>query len=105
MCIFVKNYKQMYCESIDYVEHAIIKMAARNISTEEVEWAIKNGEIVRDYPDDKPHPSKLLLAFVSKRPIHIVVAKDVLYENCIVITVYEPTIVLWESDFKTKKLK
>lgn len=68
----------------------------------EVEEVIMKGETIAEYPDDKPYPSILRLAFVDERPIHIVVAQDALSE-CFVVTAYEPSVFIWEADFKTKK--
>ncbi len=97
----------MYCEKILYLEHAEIKMRTRHISTKEVENVLLIGKTIAVYPDDKPLPCQLVLDFVEGRPIHVLVAKDEydIVEVCYVITVYEPTTDIWESDFKTKKEK
>jgi hypothetical protein len=55
-----------------YSNHAVKQMFSRNITTDEVEYVLQNGEPIMDYPDDKPYPSKLLLAFCNKRALHIV---------------------------------
>ena len=95
----------MYCDNIYFSEHALIKMAQRGIEPEEVEAVIKKGETIKTYPDDQPDPSYLLLGLVNEKVLHVVVCKDVLYENCIVITVYQPDPEIWEPDFKNKKSK
>jgi hypothetical protein len=64
---------------------------------------IKSGEVIADYPDDTPYPSKLILGFYNDTPIHAVVAHDSDPRNCIVVTVYEPDPELWEKDFKRRK--
>jgi len=53
-----------YCKTMDLIFsfHALQQMFKRNISVEQVKYAILNGEEIRSYPDDKPYPSKLLLA-------------------------------------------
>lgn len=56
-----------------------------------------------DYPDDQPYPSKLLLWFNGKIPLHIVVAQNENDGSCYVITAYIPSSKLWEPDFKTRK--
>jgi hypothetical protein len=78
-------------------------MVSRNISDIDVKVVIQNGEIIREYPDDKPYPSKLLFAMVRHRPIHVVVGKVEETGDCIVITVYVAGEDIWEPDFKTKK--
>ena len=78
-------------------------MFERQISQEAVESIINQGEIINDYADDKPYPSKLILGRFDGRPIHIVVAYNRTDDERIVITVYEPDLGRWESDFRRKK--
>jgi hypothetical protein len=67
-------------------------------------WGIvQNGEIIREYPDDTPYSSRLMLGWCDERPLHVVVANNDDDNEIIVITVYEPDPALWEPDFKTKK--
>ena len=80
-----------------------MKMFERQISKTEVEVVLDTGEEINDYPDDRPLPSSLMLGFVSKRPIHIVVAYDKNEMKCILITVYEPDTEVWDMDFKTRR--
>jgi hypothetical protein len=76
-------------------------MFSRNISIEDIKEVIINGEIINSYPEDMPFPSYLLYKTISYRPLHVLIAKDVL--TCIVITVYQPDEKIWNSDFKTKR--
>jgi hypothetical protein len=92
----------MKCKGYIYKKHALERMISRNISFEEVEKAINEGEIIKDYPDDKPFKSCLILAIVNKKPLHIVVSQDN-EGNCFVISTYEPDKEIWYKDFKTKK--
>lgn len=92
----------MSCTKLTYKLHAVEQMFKRNITQLDVEEVIRSGETIAEYKDDKPYPSILRLAFIDGRPIHIVVAQDKLGE-CFIITAYEPSVFLWEADFKTKK--
>jgi Domain of unknown function (DUF4258) len=83
--------------------HAIQRMYQRNISEPEVRHVIATGETVEDYPDDTPYPSRLLLGWHGQRPLHVVVADNADDQENIVITVYEPDLTEWESDFKRRK--
>lgn len=83
--------------------HAIQKMFERNIGHVDVKAVIEQGEVIRDYPDDKPYPSRLMLGWRGERPIHIVVANDPSNDEIIIITAYEPDPAIWEADFKRKK--
>jgi len=58
---------------------------------------------VEDYPDDIPHPSRLVLGWSGARPIHVVVADNVDDQENIVITVYEPDPTEWAAYFKRRK--
>ena len=91
----------MNCTEFEYSNHCLQKVMERDISIDAIEKVIKNGEIIKDYPDDKPYPSVLLLGFVNKKPLHVVTAY--FRKKCIVITAYYPDSKIWKSDFKTKK--
>jgi len=95
----------MYCDNIYFSEHAFTKMAERGIDPEDIEFVIKKGETIKSYPDEQPDPCYLLMGVSNQRVLHVVISKDVLYENCIVVTVYQPDANIWESDFKNKKIK
>jgi len=86
-----------------YSNHAVKQMFQRNISTQEVEHVLRYGETLMDYPDDNPYPSKLLFAVFHRRPLHIVCSYNMPERTIIMITVYEPSNEIWESDFKTRK--
>jgi hypothetical protein len=46
-----------------------------------------------------------MLGLANFRNLHIVVASDEGLAKCIVVTAYEATTDVWESDFRTKKKK
>ena len=83
-------------------EHARLRFFERGISIDDIQKAIADGEIIRQYEDDKPFPSCLILSYTSdERPIHLVVSTD---DKCIyLITAYIPDADIWDDDFKTKK--
>jgi hypothetical protein len=91
----------MVCSTIVFSDHAIGQMFKRDILVDDVKQVIDIGEVIKEYPNDKPYPSYLMLYHVNHRPLHLVVAKDDL-DKCIVITVYEPTKEIWATNFKTK---
>ena len=63
---------------------------------------IEAGEIIKEYPDDKPYPSRLILGYVDLRPVHVVLTE--LDDMYIVISAYEPDPGTWETDMKRRKL-
>lgn len=85
--------------------HALQRMFLRKISEQEVRHVLETGEIIEDYPEDKPYPSKLILGWCYSRPIHIVVADNIEKKETIIITVYEPDTHCWEMDFRRRKLQ
>ncbi len=93
----------MDCRDIRFSGHAIRRMFDRQVSPADVRTIIDDGEIVRDYPDDQPLPSRLLLGQAGGRVLHVVVAFEVQTGMCKVVTVYRPDPPLWQTDFKTRR--
>ena len=53
--------------------------------------AAKTGDIIEDYPDDRPCPSCLVLGFIGdETPVHSVWGYDREKKVAILITVYRP---------------
>jgi len=90
-------------EKIVFRVHAIQRMYQRGITAAEVHTVIGTGEIIEDYPNDFPYPSRLLLGWCGLRPIHVVVADNAQEKENIVVTVYEPDRDEWEPDLKRRK--
>ena len=93
----------MVFDRIVFRVHAIQRMYQRRISEPEVRHVIATGEIVEDYSDDTPYPSRLVLGWHGRRPLHVVVADNTDEQENIVITVYEPDPAEWDTDFKRRK--
>ncbi|HVA88349.1 MAG TPA: DUF4258 domain-containing protein [Chloroflexota bacterium] len=83
--------------------HAIQRMFERQISVEDVRQVLSSGETIRDYPDDTPYPSRLMLGWRGTRPLHVVAATDAAGGETIIVTVYEPDPAQWEADFRRKQ--
>ena len=89
-------------ENIAITEHARIRLYERNISIDDIVNGINTGEIIKQYPDDKPLESCLILGFsVKSQYIHIVVSCDT--DFIYLITAYFPDPDMWENNFKTRK--
>jgi len=84
-----------------FSSHVVTQMFKRGISVQDIEHVINTGTVIKDYPDDKPYPSRLILGFAGKTPLHVVSAKNMAGE-IIVITAYQPDKALWNSDFTIK---
>lgn len=88
--------------NIKWRGHASRRVIERNIKREDIIYTIMNGEIIKEYPEDFPFPSCLILGFTDKGyPLHSVCSIG--DNNVWIITVYEPDLDKWESDFKTRK--
>lgn len=91
--------------TIKYRVHAIKRMFERNISDEDVLYILSNGQVIQEYPDDNPYPSKLMVCKIKERFVHVVVAENISEKEKIIITVYEPDPHKWEPDFIKKRKK
>jgi ribosomal protein S18 acetylase RimI-like enzyme len=83
--------------------HAIRRMVERRISRADIHQVLERGEIIEEYPDDTPYPSRLLLGFCDSRPIHVVVAENTDTQETIIITTYEPNPDQWDSTFRGRQ--
>lgn len=84
--------------------HAIQRMFQHQISEADVRHVLETGEVIEDYPDDRPYPSRLVLGFRGGRPIHVGVADNVEDQETIVITVYEPDPAQWDPTFRRRRM-
>ena len=89
-------------QQIALTKHAKERLTERNITIDDVVNGIETGEIIKQYEDDKPLPSCLILGFsADNNYIHIVASHD--KEYIYLITAYYPNSEQWEADFKTRK--
>lgn len=89
-------------EKIALTRHAKERLMERNITVSDIIKGIETGEIIKQYEDDKPLPSCLILGFsVNNNYIHIVVSND--NEYIYLITAYYPDSAKWENDYKTRR--
>lgn len=83
--------------------HAIQRMFERSVSTRDVSQAVHSGEIVEDYSADMPEPSRLILVFNGRRPLHVVTSENERTNEVTIITVYIPDLDKWTNDFKSRR--
>ena len=93
----------MEYEAVSFSGHAIRRMFDRGVSRTDVTEILKTGEVIAEYPDDRPHASFLKLGHLGDRPLHVVAAVDKDRGICHVITVYEPNPEVWDEDFRTRR--
>lgn len=91
-----------------FTEHARREMEGEPlgiISTAEVLEAFAGGEIIEEYPNDRPYASCLVLGRTKAgRPLHIVCAPVSSEEKLVIITTYEPESSRWDSEYRRRTL-
>lgn len=93
----------MTSQTIIYRIHAIQRMFERRVSEENVSQVLGSGEMIEDYSDEMPFPSRLMLGRRGERLLHVVMAENTKEGELVVITVYEPDPSQWKSGFKGRK--
>jgi hypothetical protein len=74
----------------------------RDIYISDIEHVLTSGEVIEEYPKDTPYPSRLVLGFMDRRPIHVVAADNAVDKVTYIITVYEPSTEEWDSNFRRR---
>ena len=88
---------------IRFTEHADDEAQADQLTYDEILFTALKGEVIRQYPDDKPYPSCLVLGFTfTGQAIHSVWAYNKETQWAVLITVYRPDPALW-INFRTRK--
>jgi hypothetical protein len=90
------------CNDKDIIitQHLVLRIRERGIRYDDVIAAIKNGEIIEDYPNAYPFPACLILS-VMPYPLHVVCGLG--DGKLFIITVYRPNENEWDSDWRTRK--
>jgi hypothetical protein len=84
--------------------HALSRMSQRGFEPADIHFALDNGTIIEQYPDDFPYPSCLIMALIDGRPVHVVAALNDAVQETIIVTVYEPDVQIWDNGFTRRKL-
>jgi hypothetical protein len=88
---------------IQWRRHVLQKLAERGIQQQAVREVLLSGERIRDYMEDRPFPSALFLGYTGGKPLHVVASCDEINRQAFVITAYEPSLDVFESDYRTRK--
>ena len=77
-------------------DHADTEAQADRLSFDEIYFSVLYGEIIEDYPGDKPYPSCLIYGQTfSGDPVHSVWAYNSRNRWAVLITVYRPDPKRW----------
>lgn len=83
--------------------HAVQRMFERKVSVRNVLQALQSGEAIEDYSSEMPEPSRLILGFQGKRPLHVVISEHLEENVTTIITVYQPDSNKWDKNFKRRR--
>ena len=87
---------------IRWTNHCVVRLFQRNISQEDIENALLNGEIIEEYENDYPYPSCLVYGIdLNNKVLHVVCGTS--ETELWVITAYYPDNIKWKDDLKTRK--
>jgi hypothetical protein len=81
---------------IRITDHADEEAQNDKLAYNDIFFSVLHGEVIKDYPDDKPFPSCLIFGFSKRKdPIHSVWAFNSENNWAVLITVYRPDPLLW----------
>lgn len=79
------------------------RILTRGVTRSDVKHAVLSGELIEDYPDNEPYPSALFFCMIENRPIHVATSLNEEILKAYITTVYEPSLDVFESDYKTRR--
>ncbi len=86
-----------------YRAHAVQRMFEREIAPVKVRRALEAEDVIEDYSNEMPEPSRLMMGFQGKRPFHVVTSENPETDEITVVTVYLPDPNKWKKDFRSRK--
>ena len=90
---------------IRITDHADEEAQVDHLSFDEIFTSVLQGEIIENYPDDKPYPSCLIYGKTfSRKPVHSVWAYHQETRWAVLITLYRPDPARW-LDWRTRRPK
>ena len=83
-------------------KHATRRLDLRGRTLADITQVISSGELIREYPDEKPYPEYLLLGYPHgfDDPCYVVVDSN---DETIIVTVHDYDPAVYEPDFRTRR--
>ncbi len=83
-------------------KHAVKRMDLRGRTLADIRAVIAAGEVIQEYPHEKPYPEYLFLGYPrgSQDPCYAVVASN---DETIVVTVHDYDPEIYEPDHRTRR--
>ncbi|MCK4330539.1 DUF4258 domain-containing protein [candidate division WOR-3 bacterium] len=89
---------------IRITDHADEESQVDGLSYDEIFFSVLHGEIIEEYPTDRPYPSCLIYGQTFRRePVHSVWAYNEQNQWAVLITVYRPEPGKWVDWRKRRK--
>lgn len=88
---------------IEWRKHVLQKLVERGVAQNAVLDVLNVGERICDYAEDRPFPSALFLGYIGGKPLHVVAACDEENRRAFIITAYEPSLEVFEADYRTRR--
>lgn len=83
-------------------DHVAMRFRQRGLKVKNIRFAVNNGEIIEQYPDDYPFPSCLILGkTIDGKYIHVVMSDEGKMSR--IITAYYPDPNKWDDQLKVRK--
>ena len=77
-------------------DHADEEAQAEELSFDEIFYSVFQGEVIEDYPTDRPYPSCLIYGRTFRgNPVHTVWAYNEQSRWAVLVTVYQPDPTRW----------
>ena len=79
-----------------------MRFRQRGLKVKDIRYAVNNGEIIEQYPEDFPFPSCLIFVKAAdEKIIHVVMSDEGKMSR--IITAYYPDPDKWDSQLKVRK--
>ena len=79
-----------------------MRFRQRGLKVKDIRYAVNNGEIIEQYPEDFPFPSCLIFGKAAdEKIIHVVMSDEGKMSR--IITAYYPDPDKWDSQLKVRK--
>jgi len=83
-------------DRVRITDHADEEAQADRLTYDEIFYSVFHGEIIKNYPKDRPYPSCLIFGKTFRgNPVHSVWAYNNETKWAVLITVYRPDPALW----------
>lgn len=99
----IETIKELYSKgSIQWTNHALIRIIQRNISQKDIKKVLADGEIIEQYDNDYPYPSCIVMGPKSgDAKLHVLCGIG--DEKLWIITAYKPDREIWDGSLKQRR--